>query len=483
MGTSSYANSVKTSKNPNSSFNSDYSNDLYNKNYNYNSMKHQNKQNKNTFSSYKNDYNSYNSANRYKSKKYKTKIKYKSNYYLYGGVGFGMYYGYNYYPSYVYNPLYANIYSPFNPYRFYGYYPYYRRPNYYNSYYRNYYQNENNNQQTEFNSVNLPAEYNPSDWVPSYQPYFNREVYINTINKNLNSVKIFSQCCEIFCIVMVKNSNDGIKSNKKRVFFEVVLKNFAFFDPMLIDASKKKCLIENINTKDTSNLATENIFKKCNVESPYLSLPLKQSCVKQMNYHCEKSGFNNLVKTSTSYISSSDATIAKKCEAPQECVNLPDNTEVTEEEKKKCGGKLLNIFSPNLMKPNFGSLISPCEIVVENNKKSSFIELTNTLKSTSNEKYVDMNNKDVLENVNKLSNIANGVVESSNISIDDNTASRANTVTDSDMDLINKDTYTLVQDAIVQSSDSSSDSNYIGNSGAKIGILYSIMVILLAAMF
>merc|ERR1712160_98285 len=228
-------------------------------------------------------------------------------------------------------------------------------------------------------------------------------------------------------------------------------------DSMLIDSSKKKCLIETIiATKDTSKLATENIFKKCKIDSPYESLPLKQACVKGMNDHCEKVGFNDLVMSSTKQISSSDETNTKKCEAPSECLNLPMDKEVTEAEKKKCGVKLLNLFSPTLMKPKFGAFTSPCE-VIEETKTTSFIEMkqapkakTTTKTTTTTPAYVDMKDKDVSENVKRLSNIANGVVESSNISIDDNTATRTNTVSDSDMDAINKDTDTLVKDAIVE---------------------------------
>jgi len=338
----------------------------------------------------------------------------------------------------------------------YNYHNYYNRPNYYDSSYRESYQTQynnsgNNGSKNEFNSINLPSEYDPSDWVPSYQPYFDRDAYKLKINGDLKSVKVFSQCCEIFCVIMIKNDNDGIKSDKKRVFFEVILKNYAFFDSMLIDASKKKCLIENIiNSKDISKLATENIFKNCGIDSPYESLPLKQACVKTMNSHCEKAGFNKLILSSTSYITSSDNSNAKKCEAPIDCLNLPSDKEVTEEQKKKCGGKLLSLFSQNLMKPEFGSFVTPCENI---EPKTSFVEIKQTPKSNisaSASLYVDTKDPIVKANVDKLNNLAEGVVQSSNISIDQNTASRAATISDSEMNAINKDTDSLVQDAIVQ---------------------------------
>merc|ERR1712166_980968 len=115
------------------------------------------------------------------------------------------------------------------------------------------------------------------------------------------------------------------------------------------------------------------------------------------------------------------------------------------------------------MKPKFGSFVSPCEIV--DSKTTSFLEMSKTsLKSVSllGTVYVDMKDKDVSESVKKLSNIANGIVESSNIKIDDNTASRANTVSDSDMDVINGDTDSLVQDAIVDD-----ETTFISSSGSS----------------
>ena len=116
--------------------------------------------------------------------------------------------------------------------------------------------------------------------------------------------------------------------------------------------------------------------------------------------------------------------------------------------------------------------------------------------SSKSPDYVDMKDKDVSESVKKLSNLANGVVESSNISIDDNTASRTNTVSDSDMDAINKDTDTLLQDSIVEeeknekpSSDTNNEQGTIpkakknGSSdykGMKNGTLYTILVLIVA---
>merc|ERR1711957_588127 len=176
--------------------------------------------------------------------------------------------------------------------------------------------------------------------------------------------------------------------------------------------------------------------------------------------------------------------------------------EVTEAEKKKCGVKLLNLFSPTLMKPKFGAFTSPCE-VIEETKTTSFIEMkqapkakTTTKTTTTTPAHVDMKDKDVSENVKRLSNIANGVVESSNISIDDNTATRTNTVSDSDMDDINKDTDTLVKDAIVEeptNNGSTNNKSYNGENnfpgkysgsgdykGMKNGTIWTILCLIVA---
>jgi hypothetical protein len=266
-----------------------------------------------------------------------------------------------------------------------------------------------------------------------------------------------------------------------------------------LDNSKKKCLVESIvESKDNSNLATENIFKKCDVASPYESLPLKHNCIKTMNDQCHKTGFDELVKSTTSFISSSDEeNKEKKCEAPSECLDLPGDKEITDEQKKKCGGKLLNLFSQNLMKPNFGSFVTPCNHVeTSSNTKISFVEINKKSKTTSSDAkasvYVDMNDPKVKENVGKLISIADGAAKSNRVKIDGNTALETNAVSESDMDLINKDTDSLIQEAIVQEITPSANSNYSGEinypgrsngsseyKGMKMTVFYPMLVLLI----
>ena len=490
---SKYANSIKMSTVP-KSFNSNYKSSLYNNNYNYSSMKYQGNFSNNNFSSYNKSFKSYDSHSKYLYKNnYKIKIKFDYDYKYYYEYRYG--FRFNYYNSYVYNPIYADIFYPYNRYSSFNYYGYYNRPNYYDYAYMQSTQalyNNSGSHSVKYNHPKLPADYDPSDWVPSYKPHFNRDIYLENISNDLKSVKIFSQCCEIFCIIIIKNDNDKIVSNKKRVFFEVYLKNYAFFESNIIDASKKKCLVENIiENKDNPILATENIFKKCGIESPYQSLPLKKACIKNMNYHCENTGFNDLILGGTSYITRSDNKDAKKCEIPADCLILPSTIEVTEEQKKKCGGKLLNLFSQNFIKPHFSSFVSPCEKIEET--KVSFMEIKinkSKIKSNQNSVYVDLRDPKLKENIDKLNNLANGVVQSSNISIDNNTASRSDTVSDSDLENVNKATDSLIKDAIVPQNQSNGEytgeNNFVRNSSLYInmnGAFYSLLIFLFAIFF
>jgi len=462
---SKYETKINVSSNPYSSFNSNYYNNLYSNNYGYNSLKVNINNPVSSISSYNYGYNTYNYNSYVSSVKFKDdKIKIKVNYY----------------PSYTYNPIYSDIFYPYNRYYSYNYYSHYYRPNYYNYYYQNQniYANNPATSGYSFNSLNLPADYNAEDWLPSYQPYFDRQAYIQNLNSNLSSVKIYSQCCKTWCAYVIQNINDGILSSnsKQRIYVEVILKNYAFFDSGSISASQKKCLIKNIqlNYDNPNSLKDNNIFQKCGINSPYDIIPVKQQCLKSMNEHCKANGFLDLMDKSAIYVQSSDES-TKDCLPPTDCLNLTSSA--TEAQMQTCGASIISLFSTNSVKPSFKSFIYPCAQNTSVTKPAMIEKFMNKQfnnnSSTDNSNIINLNNfssdqKAKLESIKTLA--ANQI--NSNISIDNNTALSANTNINYDSASLNLATDSAVASSILNP-DVSDDGSYNNSNPYYKGGIYA----------
>jgi len=446
-----YASKIKISSSPNSSFNSNYYNNLYSSNFGYSTLKVKVSNPLTSISSYNHGYRTYNSNS------YKSSIKIKD---------YGIKVKIKYYPSYTYNPIYSNVFYPYNRYYQYNYNSYYYSPNYYNFYNQNqsYYNNNPTYSQMTFNSLNLSPEYNAEDWLPSFKPYFDREANLNSLNANLISVKIHLQCCETWCAYVIQNNNDGLKaenSTKQRIYFEVILKNYAFFDSSALSASQKKCLIQNIQESLSVNAQKDNnIFQKCGVKSPYDVIPVKRNCLNNMNEHCKANGFSDLMEQSAIYVQSSDS-VNSECLTPLDCLGLTSPSEL---QMQACGASLNSLFSVGALKPSFKSFIYPCAknniggsaaritAMIEKSNKQSPPSSNNSGSSISNSDSNVVNMSDFsaeqklkLESVNKLA--ANQV--NADIAIDNNTAAKVNTNTDVDSKLINSETDSAVFSAII----------------------------------
>jgi hypothetical protein len=463
---SNYATKIKISSSPNSSFNSNYYNNLYSSNYGYSTLKVKVSNPQTSISSYNHGYSTYNSNS------YISSIKIK---------GYGIKVKIKYYPSYTYNPIYSNVFYPFNRYYQYNYNSYYYRPNYYNYYYQNqsYYNNNPTYSQMTFNSLNLSPEYNAEDWLPNFNPYFDREANLNSLSANLTSIKIYSQCCETWCAYVIQNNNDGLKaenSTKQRIYVEVILKNYAFFDSSTLSASQKKCLTLNIQESLSANAQKDNnIFQKCGIKSPYDVIPVKRNCLKNINEHCKANGFSDLMEQSAIYVQSSDSSSSEssssECLAPLDCLGL---SSPNESQMQACGASLNSLFSVGALKPAFKSFIYPCAknniggsaaritAMIEKSKKQSPPSSNNSGSSISNSDSNVVNMSDFsaeqklkLESVNKLA--ANQV--NANIAIDNNTAVKVNTNTDADAKSINSETDSAVVSAIIDTN-ASADGSY-----------------------
>jgi len=427
-----------------------------------------------SISSYNYGYNNYDSN-------YTTSLKYK-----HGKFSIKI----KYYPSYIYNPIFSDIFYPYNRYYQFGYNNYYNRPNYYNFYNQNtnIIQNIPTLSQNTFNSLNLSPEYNAQDWIPSYRPYFDHQSYIQKINLNLESIKIYSQCCRTWCAIVIQNSNDGLNSaqNKKRIYIDIILKNYAFFDASLLNASQKKCLVKSIQENNYSNVKDDNIFSKCEIKSPYDIIPIKQRCLKSMKDHCKDNGFSNLIDMSANYSENSEKT-NNQCLQILDCLNISGTP--TEEQIQSCGSKIYSLFTINAMKPAFKKFIMPCadnNTFISNGANSTPSRITSMLQkfskqnsqgsnttASNNSNFINLHDFSTEERMN-LQNVNQQASSHINnkIAIDNNTASKTNTDTSTDADFINSGTDKLVESAIVtpdthgEKSNEDSDGSYNNDDGS-----------------
>jgi hypothetical protein len=151
-----------------------------------------------------------------------------------------------------------NPYSQYNNYNY-----YYIRPNY-----EEYYKDSNILSTNYYNSYDLAAEFDPTDWMPFYDSFFDAKNYILSLDENkVKEIKLFVQCSDLFCILVINNFNDDLKydKNKNRIYIDVIMRNFAFIDNdgILVTGGNKEyeklkmkpkiCLIENLFINNEKN--------------------------------------------------------------------------------------------------------------------------------------------------------------------------------------------------------------------------------------
>jgi len=205
---------------------------------------------------------------------------YRSYYYYYPDYYYYPYYPHGYYGYYYYNPYGIYYYRPyyygnsntdvnFNEHNY-----YYTRPNYVD-----YYRNSNLVSTNYYNSFNLASEYDPTDWMPNLDPFFDAFSYIRCLTpEKIMKIKIKVRCSSIFCILIVNNfEEDNLKydKNKNRIYVDVLMRNYQFINTEenntknhidknkfdnIMTKSKKICLIKSF--LDLGN----NIHKNFNSE-------------------------------------------------------------------------------------------------------------------------------------------------------------------------------------------------------------------------
>jgi hypothetical protein len=259
---------------------------------------------------------------------------------------------YSYYPySFYGGTFHYPRYSYYRSYGIYGYDPYYYRP------YNPYVSNTNTN-----NRIYLSNEFNPSDWSPSVGTVVTKNDYMKIVNSQLQNVKLYVECCKLFCVTYVDSIQDNLpnKDNKKRVYLDITLRGFAFINSSTLTLSQGKCLIKNTLTAYSSNSppgTSQGLFSKCGLPEPFDIVPIKKNCAYNMASHCAKNNFGQLVNRIASTITSSDEK-GSACSAPLSCINLPEIP--TDDQKRSCGDALYSMFIDSGAKINYSSLVIPC---------------------------------------------------------------------------------------------------------------------------
>jgi hypothetical protein len=194
-------------------------------------------------------------------------------------------------------------------------------------------------------NANLKPSFNPLDWVPSYRIPFNITDYMNTINQKLNQIKIYVECCNLFCVTFIESFDDDLtaQGNAKRVFVDFNLRNYYTLDASRLDADKKGCMLGDLYYASSSS----NWVKDCNIDAPFTTLPVKNSCRNQLNNQCASLGFNQIADR-----------FSGKCDHELLCVNVTDNS--TEADRLLCGAAISSRFAPDSLRVQYSSLINPC---------------------------------------------------------------------------------------------------------------------------
>lgn len=194
------------------------------------------------------------------------------------------YYGYSYrtyyyYPDYYYSPYYGYgygyYYNPFGLHYYYPYYHSYSHPYYYNNYnyyynrpnYSEYYKESNLMASSYYNSYDLEPEYDPTDWMPLYDSFFDTKNYIISLNEEkIKQIKLKLKCSSMFCLLLIENMEDGSKydKTKTRIYLDVIMRNFAFIDNSTPNEYQSA---QNVSSSDTLSLQQ----KVCLVKNFYES--------------------------------------------------------------------------------------------------------------------------------------------------------------------------------------------------------------------
>ena len=360
---------------------------------------------------------------------------------------------------YTYRPTYYTYYSSdmyYSP--SWGFYSSYYMPNYNFMYYRA--PSPYSNLSINNPSADLRPNYNPLDWMPSSRLPFDISTYMTNINNKINSIKLYVECCSLFCVTYLESFDDGYTNpndSRNRVFLDFNMRNYLFLDSAQLIPKTKKCMMDNlysrlengtITNNQTDQYRSLNITNSCEIETPYKTFPLKNSCRNELSQYCGLNNFDQLIERFF------PKTYNSQCSLSLLCPNITDSS--SEDDRARCGDLLSTNFMSNNYRVSYTSLAFPCHASNNAPKAISSLIQTHMMKSRLSQSnttslYVNETNLSSTDK-SEISSVQSAVNQQGNITvvIDNNSNLAANTNVDIDLGKINSN----VQASTMQSSSS-----------------------------
>ena len=232
-------------------------------------------------------------------------------------------------------------------------------------YYYNQQNNLNNNNQTAlYSGVDLSPNYNPLDWMPSYRVPFNLSSYMTILNAQLISIKIYVECCQLFCVTFIDSFDDGysnVSDNRRRVFVDINLRNYLFLDSASMNPSTKKCMISDLYSQPNNGTLFNstadqyrslNMVTNCGIDAPFKTFPLKNTCRNELSQYCGMNNFGSIIQRF--YPPNYSGT----CNQSLLCLNVTSSS--SDDLKAACGASLSQNFMTNSFRISYTGIAYPC---------------------------------------------------------------------------------------------------------------------------
>ena len=195
----------------------------------------------------------------------------------------------------------------------------------------------------------LVVDSNPLDWAPSVGPPLDVKTYMSAINMKLSSIKIYVECCKLFCVTFIDTIDDGIQAfqGRKRIFVDFNLRNYFAIESNGLSHEKKSCLVNSILSNSSDSW---NWLNKCKIDSHLRTFPLKTSCRNKLNEQCSSQGFLELFQRFEKGGQCSDSLL---------CNGVDKNS--SEELRLRCGSQLSSHFMIENSGIFYPTIVNPCK--------------------------------------------------------------------------------------------------------------------------
>jgi hypothetical protein len=190
---------------------------------------------------------------------------------------------------------------------------------------------------------------------------------MNVVSQKLNHIRIYAECCSLFCITYVESFDDGYSGgNGKRVFVDFNLRNRFAIDATSLRPSQKGCMLSSLFNNSTSS----NWVEDCGISAPFRRFPLVEGCRNKMNTQCAASGFQGIVDS-----------FSGKCDESLLCLNVNENS--SENDRLSCGANIGRNFLTNNLRVHYGNLVNPCNPEVVAQARLTSLIQTHFMKKTA----------------------------------------------------------------------------------------------------